>query len=92
MLYKDKHIYQPYKCVQSAVYATEHSQKQLFLGYALALFQVKIQVKIWDGDRILIRFFAVVFRSTPYVINVHASEYFMCEILIFLVNISGFET
>jgi len=49
---------------------------------------------IWDGDSILIRAFAVVFRSTPYVINVHAGEYSICGIviLIFLVNINGFET
>ena len=37
-----KHVYQPYRCVQSAVYAAEHNQNQLFLGYALALFRIKI--------------------------------------------------
>ena len=35
---------------------------------------------------------AVMFRSTQYVINVHAGEYVICGILIFLVNISGFQT
>ena len=36
----------------------------------------------------------VMFRSTKYVINVHAGEYFICGIviLIFFVNIYGFET
>ena len=34
----------------------------------------------------------VMFRSTQYVINDHAGEYFICRILIFFVNIYGFET
>ena len=37
-----KHVYHPYRCVQSAVYAAEHSQKQFFLGYASAVFRIKI--------------------------------------------------
>ena len=47
----------------------------------------KAQIKMWSPCHI-----AVMFRSTQYIIDVHASEYVMCGILIFLVNISGFET
>ena len=66
----------------------------IFIKYVLAkyVFKEAIDPSVWrhesimHGDHILIRVFAVIFISTQIVINVHAGEYVLCEILICLMG------